>query len=143
MLKAEKNSWLKSVVNSFKLVGLKKNSDFLNLKKTGKRFWPSSWALFVYTIQPKNQIEFGLTVSRKVGNAVQRNKLKRWSRELFRELNKSPLSFGVQINVVFKPMPNNFYQELSFAEFEKVFHFGFRKMEQACLAYEKSITKPA
>ena len=44
----------------------------------------------------------GISVSRKVGNAVCRNRIKRWVREYFR-VNRGSMPAGTELSVVVKP----------------------------------------
>ncbi|RPJ10275.1 MAG: ribonuclease P protein component [Deltaproteobacteria bacterium] len=44
----------------------------------------------------------GITVSRKVGNAVCRNRLKRWIREFFR-VHRVAINSGVDLSIVARP----------------------------------------
>ncbi|HRO66538.1 MAG TPA: ribonuclease P protein component [Pseudobdellovibrionaceae bacterium] len=109
---------------------LKRNSEFLELKKQGRRFWPTSWLLLNYRHRPEGFIRFGVTASRKVGSAVVRNKLKRWCREFFREFAKSDRGYGVEINVIFKPIDRGFYKGLSHDEFLKALNRGIETLRK-------------
>lgn len=69
-------------------------------------------------------MRFGVTASRKVGSAVVRNKLKRWSREYFRACLTAGKSIEADINLIFKPMDSNFYKGLPYEEFVKAMDKG-------------------
>lgn len=64
---------------------LTRRGEFSNVFEQGRKF-PSRF--LVLYVQPNglNQSRLGLVVSRKVGNAVARNKVKRRLREIFRKL---------------------------------------------------------
>ncbi|MBI5047817.1 MAG: ribonuclease P protein component [Deltaproteobacteria bacterium] len=65
---------------------LLKSKDFVSVQKQGKRVASKNFAVFIKT----NSLgirRLGFAVSRKVGGAVQRNRIKRFFREFFR-LNK-------------------------------------------------------
>jgi ribonuclease P protein component len=96
---------------------LKRNSEFLELKKNGRRYWPANWLLLNFRVHSEGSLRFGVTASRKVGKAVVRNRLKRWCREYFRALSKTDRAFGAEINVIFKPIDQGFYKGLSHEEF--------------------------
>ncbi|MBV2167236.1 MAG: ribonuclease P protein component [Bdellovibrio sp.] len=98
---------------------IKRSSEFLSLKQTGKRYWPTKWLLLNYQKNSVGQLRFGVTASRKVGSAVVRNKLKRWSREYFRASLMAGKSIEADINIIFKPMDANFYKGLPYEEFIK------------------------
>lgn len=103
---------------------IKRSSEFLSIKQTGKRYWPTKWLLLNYQKNPVGQLRFGVTASRKVGPAVVRNKLKRWSREYFRAFLMAGKSIEADINIIFKPMDANFYKGLSHEEFIKALDRG-------------------
>lgn len=48
------------------------------------------------------EVRLGISVSRKVGNAVCRNRIKRWIREYFRR-HRNEVHAGVDLSVVAKP----------------------------------------
>jgi ribonuclease P protein component len=63
---------------------LLKRSDFQRLSKSGKRIQNRYFIVYI----SRNDIQrcrLGLTVTRKVGNAVARNRIKRLAREYFRQ----------------------------------------------------------
>ena len=98
---------------------IKRSSEFLSLKQTGKRYWPTQWLLLNYKSNLGGEVRFGVTASRKVGSAVVRNKLKRWSREYFRAFLVAGKAIEADINIIFKPMDANFYKGLPHEEFVK------------------------
>ena len=71
------------------LESIKKTADFKKVYKQGTAF--SNKFFVVYTHPNYNgQTRLGLSISKKVGKAVLRNKLRRWVKEYFR-LNKHDL----------------------------------------------------
>jgi ribonuclease P protein component len=71
-----------------------RSSDYERAWREGKRYHT---AHFVVIVSPGvTHSRLGLTVSRKVGNAVCRNQLKRWIRELFRHNYKI---FGQSLDI--------------------------------------------
>lgn len=77
-----------------------KRSDFVKLNRTGKRYHATHFVV----IAKKNHLDItrvGVTVGRKVGNAVRRNRTKRLLREFFR-LNKPRLPRGYDFVFVAK-----------------------------------------
>jgi len=72
---------------------------------------------------------YGWTISKKVGPAVQRNKLKRWCREYFRK-SKHEFSKTYDMNVIFREINDkNFYKSLKFEEFKFNLDSGLRKIK--------------
>lgn len=65
---------------------IKKNKEFQVVFKDGKSF--ANRQFIVYCYRKENQLEFriGLSVSKKVGNAVTRNRIKRYIRQSFLEM---------------------------------------------------------
>ncbi|WP_449622064.1 ribonuclease P protein component [Robertmurraya sp. Marseille-Q9965] len=65
---------------------VKKNKDFQEIFKKGKSF--ANRQFVVYSLRKPGQTHFriGLSVSKKLGNAVMRNQIKRYIRQAFLEL---------------------------------------------------------
>lgn len=64
---------------------LKKSWEFQRAYKKGKKYWDAYFVVYVYNTQLR-QPRLGITVSKKVGKSVQRNRVKRLIREAFRML---------------------------------------------------------
>ncbi len=76
-----------------------RSSDYERSRREGRRYHTTH---FVVIVNPgETYSRLGLTVSRKVGNAVCRNQLKRWMRELFRH-NYMILGQSVDISIIAK-----------------------------------------
>ena len=77
-----------------------KRPEFLHLSKHGNKIYNNN---FVAIFHPGRfeRTRFGVTVSRKVGSAAARNKIKRFAREYFR-LNKHLLAGCWDINITAK-----------------------------------------
>jgi ribonuclease P protein component len=112
---------------------LRTKTDFENLFRKGHRLYPSSWMILNFNSNNLSCLRYGLTVSRAVGNAVMRNKLKRWSREYLRGTSRE-LDFskdkGLDINVVFKKVNDEFYKKLTYDEFESVLDRAWPKLRK-------------
>jgi len=65
---------------------IKKNEEFQTVFKKGKSF--ANRQFVVYCLKKENQTAFriGLSVGKKIGNAVVRNRVKRYLRQTFLEL---------------------------------------------------------
>lgn len=92
---------------------IKKKSEFLLLYKQGRRYKGKYFSL-IYLPNALSFSRFAVVASRKVGDAVERNKIKRWMRELFRR-NKQLLKNPMDIIVI----PKKDIIELSWAFLRK------------------------
>jgi ribonuclease P protein component len=79
---------------------IRKNKEFFHLYKKGKRYRGKYFNL-VYLSSASSSSRMAVVVSKKVGNAVKRNKFKRWIRTLFRR-NKNLLKDSHDIIVIVK-----------------------------------------
>lgn len=87
-----------------KKLRLRVRKDFLRMSSCGKRY---NGAFFAIDVR-KNNMEFtrlGITVTRRFGDAHQRNRFKRLVREAFR-LCRYDLIKGVDLNI--RPFPRNY-----------------------------------
>lgn len=108
-------------------------SDFARLKKNAQLF--KSHTFFIYHRSNQDlalsHARLGIAVSKKVGKAHDRNRLKRIIRELFRQHDLKNKPFDLLI-VVQKPKR---YDEQEFSHFESVFlrdlNFAFSKMVES------------
>ncbi|MFT8310562.1 MAG: ribonuclease P protein component [Sporolactobacillus sp.] len=64
---------------------LKKNQDFQVVFKEGKSFANRQFVVYVLKHNGKPYSRLGLSVSKKMGNAVMRNHIKRYIKAIFRE----------------------------------------------------------
>ncbi len=105
--------------------GLKKThkildrSEFLRLSKSGKKIQDHS---FIAVFMPGESLwsRLGITVSKRVGNAVVRNRVKRIIREWFR-INKSCIQGCWDINVIAKRTAAGLNSHQVFMSLEKIF----------------------
>lgn len=78
---------------------LRRRVDFLRIQGQGNKLHVRHFLVFVVrnpTTQELPPPRLGVTVTRKVGNAVTRNRIKRWVREAFRR-NRVGLAAGLDM----------------------------------------------
>jgi len=83
-----------------KKVRLLKRSQYLTVSRQGKRVYTDCFIAIVLKGTAKNN-RIGITISKKTGNAVRRNRIKRIIREYFRH-NKEKILKPVDINIIAK-----------------------------------------
>jgi ribonuclease P protein component len=109
-------------VNRFRLTKadrLLKRSDFINLSKTGKTVG-NRFFLAKFDLSSTGKTRLGITVTKKVGNAVKRNKLKRVIRESFR-LHRIELVGTWDINMIAKNAAAELTTHQSFSNLKDIF----------------------
>jgi len=77
---------------------LVKGSDYNELRDTGKKTHTEHF-IIVTRISPTRRSRLGITASTRVGNAVQRNRIKRLLREFFR-LNKDKFGPPIDVHII-------------------------------------------
>ncbi|MGM0499846.1 MAG: ribonuclease P protein component [Bacillota bacterium] len=67
---------------------LKKNKEFKKVYENGRSYATRNLVIYCLNYEKGKKNRYGLSVSKKIGNAVVRNKLKRRLREIIREFEK-------------------------------------------------------
>lgn len=66
---------------------IKKNEDFQQVFRKGVSFANRQFVVYILEKENQDYLRIGLSVSKKIGNAVMRNQIKRYIRQTFLELN--------------------------------------------------------
>lgn len=75
-----------------------KRAEFINLNLHGTRYYTENFVVILKQ-NNSNTTRLGITVSKRFGNSVKRNKIKRLIREFFR-LNKQHIPKGYDIMII-------------------------------------------
>jgi ribonuclease P protein component len=113
-----------------KLVTIRKRSEFEELREKGKRFRPCPWMILNYRQNNEAYLRCGWTFPKYVGNAVVRNRLKRWSREYLRTYGSGTLRAPFDFNVVLLRQKKDFYKYVDRAEYIKQLEKAVKFIEQ-------------
>ncbi len=74
---------------------------FESIKRSGQKVFSDKTLMWCYRENQEKMNRYGWTVPHYVGNAVFRNRIKRWSRDFLRNFDKIHPELGVDINVLF------------------------------------------
>jgi ribonuclease P protein component len=97
---------------------LSRRADFLELRATGRTFHVNSWLLVNWRSTTRQEFRCGWTISRQIGTAVVRNRLRRWGRGFLRQwAAENPLS--ADINLILKRQEKGFYKSVTHGEFDE------------------------
>jgi len=96
-----------------------KRSEFIALSTLGRKVQNDDFIAYFLPAQ-HNQSRLGVTVTKKVGQAVERNRLKRLARECFR-LNRHCLSGKWDINIIAKRQSAGITSEKAFRSLKNIF----------------------
>jgi ribonuclease P protein component len=102
---------------------IRKRADFSRLRKNSQKWVSRHWILF-YSKNEWGWPRLALSISTRYGNAVERNRYRRWLREAFR-LHKADLPpFDLHFVARQKPAncPKKRYIEELNADFQKLLH---------------------
>ena len=77
---------------------LLKRKDFLRLSKTGTKYYNRHF-LSIFFPARTDKTRIGITVTKKIGKAVKRNRIKRYVREYYR-VNKKTIKNHWDINII-------------------------------------------
>ena len=80
---------------------LHRSAEFIRLQRSGLRFQSPHFVLYAGTLENEpERSRLGVTVSRRIGNAVIRNRVKRRVREIFRGRIRDSLAKGTSLVVI-------------------------------------------
>jgi ribonuclease P protein component len=97
---------------------IRRKNEFTRVYEQGKKIFSDSFVLYVFYNQQQH-CRLGITASKKLGNAVIRNRCKRLVRELFRR-NKDKFPPGADVIIVAtRNMVGKSYRELE-EEFDNI-----------------------
>ncbi len=82
---------------------LHRSSEFARLQRNGVRAHSAHFVIYAGRLDQDQRSRLGITASRRVGNAVVRNRLKRRVREWFRRTLRPTLPAGTSILVIARP----------------------------------------
>lgn len=110
--------------------GLKRKFDFEALRNTGKKTY-FSFIILNYRETQNERSRVGFTISKKIGKANLRNKLKRWSKEVLnRQAEIKDKTWD--INIIFRPQRiEGYYRKLTYESFKKTFEEAVKKISKS------------
>lgn len=91
---------------------VKKNQDFQAAFKNGKSFANRQFVVYSLPKPDQDHFRIGLSVSKKIGNAVTRNQIKRYIRQAFHELDNELLKPYDFIIIARKPVADMGFHEI-------------------------------
>lgn len=83
---------------------VKKNSEFQEILESGKSFANRELVIYYKEKPSQNHFRIGISVGKKIGNAVTRNRIKRYIRESFIQLEEKVLKEVDIIIIARKPV---------------------------------------
>lgn len=105
---------------------LRRKSDFQELYATGKTIKVCPWFFIKYKENQEPSNRFGWSISKKIGKAVVRNRLRRWLRNYFRH---KEFSKTLDLNVILLPQTKDFYKNIKWKDFERQLERAWLKIQ--------------
>lgn len=96
-----------------------KRREFIALSETGQRVQNEQF-IAVFAPNQRSRSRIGITVTKKVGPAVKRNRIKRLVREYFR-LNRHNLAGNWDINIIAKEQVADITTQQTYRSLENIF----------------------
>jgi ribonuclease P protein component len=93
---------------------IKKNKEFQEAFQKGRSFANRQFVVYVLTKEDQEDFRIGLSVSKKIGNAVMRNQIKRYIRQAVFELSDQLTAGNDYVIIARKPLA-----EMDFFELKK------------------------
>lgn len=106
---------------------LKRSTDFNKISQFGRGIRVDKWLILAYRKTEQEQYRVGITISRKIGKAVLRNKLKRWVRSYFRSKKSTEFLNHKDFNFIFKPDLET-YKTLDYKSFSQKVDTAIEKL---------------
>ncbi|MBS4177604.1 ribonuclease P protein component [Lederbergia citrea] len=82
---------------------IKKNDDFQAVFKKGRSVANRQFVIYILKKDKQENFRIGLSVSKKIGNAVKRNQIKRYIRQAFHELEDQVKNGNDYVIIARKP----------------------------------------
>ena len=105
---------------------LRKRTEYLHVSQQGKKVQNQHFLAY-YSPNNENASRLGITVTKRIGNAVTRNRIKRTVREYFR-LNQKEAQPYLDVNVIAKKHAGELKSETIFRSLTDL----FEKIERDC-----------
>ncbi len=96
-----------------------KRSEFLRVSNLGKKL-SGKYFIAIFCQGKLNRTRLGITVTKKVGRAVTRNRIKRFVREYFR-LNRQNIKGIWDINIIAKKEAANITPDKAYSSLQSIF----------------------
>ena len=130
MRKVAKSYLLVSVASKrVQVETMKSRADFIRLFQKENRLFVSSWMILSFEKNVLGSPRFGWTLPKYVGVAVVRNRMRRWCREVVREVVKSDPNFPLlDVNVVLRRRDKEFYKSMKYDKFKNTLQGALQKL---------------